>query len=529
MKKSIARIAILMAVVSCLSAGKLIAAGHGTRGPTAGTTTNDLAQLAAELAQKAEQLDQYQKSLEAQRDREADSDRTTFRWVGDLDTEAGAEQSEQESQEESLDVSVAYPAQVAPRPAASAYQEQVSNGTDAGNSKVVFAQASEDVFDSAESLGDAQDFTESTTSQQADTWNDPLLGSGCCDACCGGCCDSCCGGGCCCPRCCRRPCTIIAGTEAVFLAPDINGRRVNYLYNDATFGATPYYHQFGPYWGDAAVDDFYIAPRIWLGVQGCRWGVVGRYFHMRVGENDFDRDPGGTYWNQAFNASSVFEAYATDIEVTRNFCIHGCKNQLSFGARYAAIDFNEQLYSRSVVPGLDPNGLSGLLDGGARSNRYARGTGLTFGLNGRKPLFCNSCAHWFYSARSSILWGSNYNDVETRASVVATPNGGAIVGAASTIDNAAVHVDDDLFIGEFQLGIQWDFCLRCLPAKAFFRTAFEYQYWDASSGFAEAGSVAGVRINDGGDISDYDVATSAQAPGLIVDMYGLAIATGFTW
>ena len=41
---------------------------------------------------------------------------------------------------------------------------------------------------------------------------------------------------------------------------------------------------------------------------------------------------------------------------------------------------------------------------------------------------------------------------------------------------------DDLFIGEVQAGIEWDFALRCLPAKAFFRTAFEYQYWDGSSG-----------------------------------------------
>jgi hypothetical protein len=86
-------------------------------------------------------------------------------------------------------------------------------------------------------------------------------------------------------------------------------------------------------------------------------------------------------------------------------------------------------------------------------------------------------------------------------------------------------VSDDLFIGEIQVGIEWDFALRCLPAKAFFRTAFEYQYWDASTGSAASGSFARVDVNS----NTYQATTGSSAPGLIVDFVGLSVGTGFTW
>ena len=101
----------------------------------------------------------------------------------------------------------------------------------------------------------------------------------------------------------------------------------------------------------------------------------------------------------------------------------------------------------------------------------------------------------------------------------------ATVADAGSIDGATVVVIDDLFIGEIQVGIEWDFALRCLPARAFFRTAFEYQYWDASTGLAASGSFAG--LSTGGDT--YQATTGSSAPGLIVDFVGLSIGTGFTW
>ena len=44
-----------------------------------------------------------------------------------------------------------------------------------------------------------------------------------------------------------------------------------------------------------------------------------------------------------------------------------------------------------------------------------------------------------------------------------------------------------MFIGEFQVGGEWDFDLQCVCAKAFVRAAFEYQYWkDSGTGLALA-------------------------------------------
>ena len=343
-------------------------------------------------------------------------------------------------------------------------------------------------------------------------WGSPVVPSGCCDSGCDSCCTPCC------QTCCRPP-ILVVSTEAVFLSPTVNGTSVFYQFDDFT---TPETLRFGPATGYGALDDFYAAPRISVGWQGCCWGVMGRYYHMRAAEHAHNplvnHGSYGQLANQTVNVCNILEAYYTDLEITRNFCCHGCKSQFGFGCRYALISHDESIDGRSI----DPNSGS-FLQGGARRNRSAHGTGLTMGLNLRKPLFCNSCAHWFFSGRTSILWGNTSNDVESRASVVVA--GPATVAAAGSIDGASTWVADDLFIGEVQAGIEWDFALRCLPAKAFFRTAFEYQYWDGSIGSAASGSFAGF---DNG-ANSYQVSTGSWAPGIIADFVGLSIGTGFTW
>ena len=65
------------------------------------------------------------------------------------------------------------------------------------------------------------------------------------------------------------------------------------------------------------------------------------------------------------------------------------------------------------------------------------------------------------------------------------------------MNGASTYVDDNLFIGEIQLGLEWDYALRCLPANAFFRAALEYQRWTGGQGYSAANSFAGVAIDDG--------------------------------
>ncbi len=63
---------------------------------------------------------------------------------------------------------------------------------------------------------------------------------------------------------------------------------------------------------------------------------------------------------------------------------------------------------------------------------------------------------------------------------------------AHRFDNSVASSNATLFIGEIQVGGQWNLPLKCMPANAFVRVAFEYQYWATShSGYAEAISAAG--------------------------------------
>ena len=514
MKRMNRMAAMCLALAGSISATVTLA-GTNVTATSVPPSSAKLSQLAAELADTSARLAELQEaySLVEKFTEEVsakDETRTTVRWL--------SSNSKQLSRNARIDIEIT-PAiatdvvearAIAPRPAAIAYRQGSTALAAPTTSTIIHAQANEEVFHTAQADQNLVQSAQGELSPQLDRmpWGDPVF-------CSDGCCDTCCSPRYCRPK--RRPRRILVmGTEAVFLDADINGQQIRYRFDDFDPGA-PAAALFGPDYGDAAIDDFYIAPRLWLGVQGECWGVVGRYFHLRIGEHDHDPYvPPGLPGEHSFDANSIFEAYYTDLEVTRNFCLHGCKSQLSFGARYALIEHNENIYGRSVVS-------DGLLTAYGRSNRQAHGTGITFGLNGRKPLFCNSCAHLFYNVRSSILWGYTHNEVETDAAVVASGGATAIAG---TIDGAIVRVADDLFIGEVQLGIEWDFALRCLPAKSFFRAAFEYQYWDASSGYAAAGSFAGF-----GDPSSPDslVAVNAEAPGLIVDLIGFSVGTGFTW
>lgn len=508
MKRTRRLAAVLVALGGAISATYASAGAYENAENPSAASPAELSRLTAELSDTAARLAALEEQHTAKDLSSAEDSGTTIRWLTDQDEEETLESENTYGEASKISMP-------APRPAALAFQEDLTALPAPTNSTIIRIQATDDI------LSDAPEPTP--------LGGDSLLSDdGCCDTCCDACddtccdvcddtcCDVCCNSGCD-PGCgcakCKPPRIVVVGTEFVFLSPELNGVPVSYQFDD--FG-TPETLQFGPAFDDAALDDFYAAPRIWMGVQGPRWGVIARYYHLRAGENAHDLFIPAPFLtgDHGFDANNLLEAYYADIELTRNFCLHGCKNQFAFGCRYALIEHDESIYGFSDTT-------DGLLMAGARRNRMAHGTGITMALNGRKPLFCNSCANWFYNVRGSILWGPTDNEVQSWSS--ATASGSADVTAGS-IDGAAIEVDDDLFIGEVQVGLEWDFALRCLPAKAFFRTAFEYQYWDASSGSAASGSFAGF-----GDPGDFQVTASSSAPGLIVDFLGLSIGTGFTW
>ena len=325
----------------------------------------------------------------------------------------------------------------------------------------------------------------------------------------------------CCPP--RRPLFWTSGVEATFLNPDLNE-------GVAAFQAVEFNEERIDEVSTTNddVDSIYMAPRIWVGVQGCLWGANLRYFHLRANEGSFDPTLGTDgEWDGprcgivdfGYDSYNALEAYTVDLEITRRVCLHDCWMQFSAGVRHAELEHDASLFGTALA---DDSQIFGF----AEAHRVSRGTGLVFGWYGRRPIFPCSCIHWFYNAHWSALWGPTNTAAETGVMLALTSQDPTAVATAGSVNSASTHVSDNLFIGEIQLGLEWDYALRCLPANAFCRAAVEYQRWSGGKGFSFANSFAGVEIDD--DPTTFaDAIALADSPEL--DLIGLSVSTGLTW
>jgi len=326
---------------------------------------------------------------------------------------------------------------------------------------------------------------------------------------------------CCCPP--RRPLFWTSGVEATFLNPDFND-------GWGQFGAI----EFADNREDVVstsqddVDSIYMSPRIWVGVQGCKWGANVRYFHLRANEGSYDPvlgtdgewdGPGCGINDFGYDSCNALEAYTIDLEITRRVCLNDCWMQFSAGVRHAELQHDASLFGAALA---DDSQIFGF----AESHRSSRGTGIVLGWYGRRPIFPCSCIHWFYNARWSALWGPTNTDAETGVMLAVTSTDPNAVGTAGSVNRGSTHVSDNLFIGEIQLGLEWDYALRCLPANAFCRAAVEYQRWSGGKGYSAADSFAGVEINS---VPTTFAESTAVADSPELDLIGLAISTGLTW
>ncbi len=257
---------------------------------------------------------------------------------------------------------------------------------------------------------------------------------------------------------------------------------------------------------------FTASPRIAIGILGDNnWGLIGRYWELQSGciAPSFD-----TMGGNGLSTASYFRAETADLEVTRLFGRGSDDGQLrlSFGVRYADL-------SEAGGLGVDAtNTLGGIYQSEVFSNHEFGGVGLTMGLQGLRPVGCKGF-NLFFDARASILWDANAgNSVVTRAGYFDNTSYAYAANSGASEDTA------NLFIGEIRVGGQWDAPLKCIPANAFFRVAFEYQYWcTGSSGGAEATSFAGPI---GGPTI---VSTGASNGNAHVDLVGFTLGTGLTW
>ncbi|REK19283.1 MAG: hypothetical protein DWQ37_01440 [Planctomycetota bacterium] len=297
----------------------------------------------------------------------------------------------------------------------------------------------------------------------------------------------------------------VVGIEQTFLWPQLS----------RTFLETGFTNSLGSidYINDSAlgsVDGAYLtAPRFTLGVRGECWGLVGRYWDASAWANTFipaipDSTQSGTI------LFDTFRAYTIDLEVQRRFCWRNWNMLGYLGVRHASASNDRNMWFQNTFG-------SDFLENQAFAGQQYNGTGLTFGVFGMRPLFCDDGAlKVYFRNRYSVVWGNGQAVAQTEATAQ-----NAVAFATST-DGALAIGDGGMFIAEVGWGLQWDTCLRCFPARAFFRTGMEWQYWDANAGVA-VGSTSAADV-----VTASSYATTSAAD-LMFDMVGFTIGAGITY
>jgi hypothetical protein len=174
------------------------------------------------------------------------------------------------------------------------------------------------------------------------------------------------------------------------------------------------------------------------------------------------------------------------------------------------VDNDRLLHATSLSP--DETALSNSF-----SSQQFAGTGVTFGFWAIRPICCDSPLKYFVANRYSFLWGNGSAASETNATAI---NGAS--GAAVSTNGALSGGVGDMFIGEVQLGLQWDAQLRCFPGRAFVRTALEYQYWDTNVGL----NTGAVSVASAGPVS---ASATASAGDLLFDLIGFNLGVGIMY
>ena len=329
-------------------------------------------------------------------------------------------------------------------------------------------------------------------------------------------CDSCCNNRC------WRP---YMGVEATFLAP--------ILKNDTLEFGVLGFDEEGDFATGAFIENYddnekmVVAPRLWIGIAGDNgYGVQFRYWQLRnggtnasweVGAFDFELDDVSAI---AGESHSFLNMYTIDLEATRDFC-HGNWDMVgTFGVRYGSFDMHNSLIGAGAVLLEDDEFL---YVGGAASARSFNGTGLTFSVGGDRELCCRSFS-LFWNARGSLLWGDSRSASFTSVAGVG-PDGGGVAA-----NGAIAKANDELWIAEFQAGIQWSHCIQSFNARFFARAAFEYQWWRADKAFTE--SISGVGFAEG-ELEDPTVLSVGEAFAgsrkRDFDLIGFSLSTGFVW
>jgi hypothetical protein len=311
-------------------------------------------------------------------------------------------------------------------------------------------------------------------------------------------------GGCSCMGDCRRYLQPFIGVEALFLAPTQNtgGGATYSVFNGSP--TTP-----GTSYNSSSANGMIVTPRLWMGIMGECWGVGVRYWRFANGAGG-SVFPAGT--NQGLASGGFLKLQTFDLEAIRRIYYGNSQLWLSVGSRYAQFNHGSSISSTDVIGG-------GFYTASSASGSGFNGTGITTGLYGLTPIGC-SCWNLFYGGRVSYLWDTSAGSFAQTNAAFASAGG----ASASTNLATATGGNTGLFIGEVQLGLQYNHAMQFFPGTAFFRISAEYQYWHVNNGAnASSNSFAGA------DPSHFvNVATTANGNSTL-GLVGFGLSTGFMW
>lgn len=301
------------------------------------------------------------------------------------------------------------------------------------------------------------------------------------------------------------------GADVLFL--DINadsGGQITMSFNDTDTVGTDISIVDGH-----GLDDFGYAPRLTLGRQlSDKWAVAGRYFTLAAADSGFpELAPGTTPQPNfaTFLSKNESRHYTIDLEAVRSFFRGKTKIDTSIGARHASLDVDSEVFAFGVFT--TGNFVNLNLSNGSAFD----GTGIVGGITFRRQIGDGPISI-FFGGRSSKMWGRSDSFGRAVGSIAVSPNV-PLIGAATVTRNNA---ESNLIINEFQLGLQFEFALRRIPATAYFRTALEYQDWDLN-GPPTGGA------GFGGTLGDLSTGSFASAGLGDTELVGLALASGFSW
>jgi hypothetical protein len=317
-----------------------------------------------------------------------------------------------------------------------------------------------------------------------------------------------------CAGCCDPGHFFFAGVEATFLQTQVfSGGIITASFSDTT---APGVSTFATVDGNG-VDHFAYAPRLWLGFQlNERWGVVGRYWDLSAVQNNAPPAPNPNIPNTGTNFATIFEVdyarlYTADLEIVRSLDSWGWKIDMAGGYRHAHVGAVSDFLAFGVFT--TGNFINLTLQNGFGFD----GDGATAALMGRHR-FGDSPISFFMGGRFSYLRGETTSFGRSDGTV-ASSGSAPLVGAA-TVTRANAKAECD--IAEFQTGVQFDFDLAIVPASVFFRTAFEYQFWDV-----DAPPTGGAGF--GGTIGEITANSFASAGIGDAILYGVSVSTGVNW